>query len=521
MKNSSTLKTLFARELERHSRVDYDTLYRTNSCETLKTFWTSNRYSCEFLSDDGFPVPLFAVEFSRTAGGGQLLATCDEDGYVTLIDISKSSSFGTHERGWCSANFRRSIARNGEQFTNLHTSDAPIVSFQVHKNAIFSLCWLGLQDQWIATASGDQKVKIFDINKQIILHTLMGHSGSVKAVKEKHLTDGKVLATASRDGNVMIWDTRCQAFSSPETSELAQRPVLILKDIHRREIDVTCKRQRVTKRPRYSLHPKSNSIKPNIPHGVTSLAFAPFDDSFFLYTSGAVDGAVKLWDLRRATLKQFPGEPLSTIYPGCQEGLTDRPHGISSLDITAEGRKLCVSSTDSKIYLYKTGLLDRGSFVNLSGHTSSSFYIKACFSPDGEFVLSGSADSYAYIWDVKQFGSRRFKAQLPLLRLPAHNNEVTDVAWCRTDVTKITTAGDDCHVRLWQTRKRYDECKSLCESQYLQAECAPQEIQEEPNLSVNSDRETTQSLLTSRSGNTNTLFSYFDKPIPRYCAALH
>ncbi|GJD07719.1 Denticleless protein [Galdieria sulphuraria] len=489
MRTSSTLRTLFSRELERLSRIEYSTLFRMKSYEVLKTFWTSRRYSCEFLNDDNLPVPLFAVEFSKTVGGGQIIATCDEDGYVTLIDTSKSSSFGTHDNGWCSADFRENIAENRQKLGNTQnkfcTSDRPIVSFRVHENAIFSLCWLGLQDQWIATGSGDQKVKIFDINKNVIMNTLIGHSGSIKSIKERHMTDGKVLASASRDGNVMLWDTRCQGLHSQETGDSVLRPVLILKDIHRRDMNIPDKREYAPKRPRYSIRHRKNSMKPNIPHGVTSLEFAPFNDSFYLYTSGAVDGAIKLWDLRRASLKQVTAEPLSTIYPGCQEGLTDRPHGISSLHITEDGSNLCVSSTDSNIYLYKTGLLDRGSFMHLCGHTSSSFYIKACFSPDGHFVLSGSADSFAYVWDIKQSSSKSIKANLPLLRLPAHINEVTDVAWCKTDTTKLATVGDDSQMKLWQTRKQQAGNESVYETQYAQAESTPIEKEHSMPFKIN------------------------------------
>ncbi|GJQ08459.1 hypothetical protein GpartN1_g250.t1 [Galdieria partita] len=521
MRTSSTLRTLFSRELERLSRIEHDTLYRMKSYEILKTFWTSRRYSCEFVNNDNVPVPLFAVEFSRTAGAGQIIATCDEDGYVTLIDTSKSSSFGTRENGWCSADFRRNIVGNRKEFGSIpheSTSDVPIVSFQVHENAIFSLCWLGLQDQWIATASGDQKVKVFDVNRHTIVNTLVGHLGSIKTIKEKHMTDGKVLASASRDGNVMLWDTRCQGLCNQETGDLVLRPVLILKDAHRKEMNIPYKRENITKRARYTIHQKKNSMKQNIPHGVTGLVFAPFNDSSFLYTSGAVDGAVKLWDLRKPNSKHYPAEALTTIYPGCQEGFTYRPHGISSLDITADGSNLCVSSTDSNIYLYKTGLLDRGSFMSLRGHTSSSFYIKACFSPDGHYVLSGSADSHAYVWDIKPSSSHPVKANFPSLRLPAHKNEVTDVAWCKVD-TKLATVGDDCQLKFWQTRNRQEEQCTVYESQYVQAETTPEEKQNSLLFELN--RQVNRQLETTKPESTNTLLTYFEKPIPRCCAASH
>ncbi len=35
------------------------------------------------------------------------------------------------------------------------------------------------------------------------------------------------------------------------------------------------------------------------------------------------------------------------------------------------------------------------------GHMNGSFYIRACFSPDGGHILSGSSDHKAYIWAVR------------------------------------------------------------------------------------------------------------------------
>lgn len=50
--------------------------------------------------------------------------------------------------------------------------------------------------------------------------------------------------------------------------------------------------------------------------------------------------------------------------------------------------------------MYDTQRPQIGPTAAYAGHVMSSFFIKACFSPDGEHILSGSSDKNAYIWQV-------------------------------------------------------------------------------------------------------------------------
>ena len=63
-----------------------------------------------------------------------------------------------------------------------------------------------------------------------------------------------------------------------------------------------------------------------------------------------------------------------------------------------------------------------------SGHQGASYYVKACLSPDGRYLLSGSSDLKAYLWDVAS--RQRRQRRSPYLALNGHGGEVTAVAWC-------------------------------------------------------------------------------------------
>jgi len=79
------------------------------------------------------------------------------------------------------------------------------------------------------------------------------------------------------------------------------------------------------------------------------------------------------------------------------------------------------------------------------GHVNSTFYVKTVLSPDDRYLLSGSSDGNAYIWEVS-----RPRSAPRVLR--GHVNEVTGVDWCRRDVGRLVTLSDDNVVWIW----RYD-----------------------------------------------------------------
>ncbi|NWX25846.1 DTL protein, partial [Notiomystis cincta] len=88
-----------------------------------------------------------------------------------------------------------------------------------------------------------------------------------------------------------------------------------------------------------------------------------------------------------------------------------------------------------------------------SGHQNSTFYIKSSTSPDDQFLVSGSSDCNAYIWKVSE-------PSLPPRILLGHSQEVTSIAWCPSDFTKIATCSDDNTVRIWRLRRCPEEEKS-------------------------------------------------------------
>jgi WD40 repeat protein len=402
---------------------------------------SGEEYGFWSVTPGGAPVavPPFALSFSTTAMGGHALAAGDEEGIVTILDT------------------RRGLRAQMEEPCHPR--------FTAHDNAIFDVAWLH-DDRAIATAGGDATTRVFDVETNTRIALLRGHAGSAKCVRPCPSAPS-LLFSAGRDGHILGFDLRAPAQTDP-LHEAFLSPVLKINSPHTRTVCYAVTQSIGRKRRRVQ------ADSPAILRGgsVTSLAFSP-SHPMQLYSSGASDGAVKLWDLRR--LQQTPSSvkatdnfseaPLLSVVPGNEARHDDphkvaRPHGIANIDIDASGRRLLVSSTNSVVYVYDTNALHLGYSKILTGHTQTSFYIRARFSPDGQFVLSGSADTKAYIWDLTQRSSNT--ALSPILELAGHRGgEASAVDWCKTDMFKVATCADDSTAKVWTLSGRRGGPKRL------------------------------------------------------------
>ncbi|XP_039385350.1 denticleless protein homolog isoform X3 [Mauremys reevesii] len=134
----------------------------------------------------------------------------------------------------------------------------------------------------------------------------------------------------------------------------------------------------------------------------------------------------------------------------CYPGISTRKLGYSSLVLDSTGTSLFANCTDDNIYMFNTTSLKTTPVAVFNGHQNSTFYVKSSTSPDDQFLVSGSSDQSAYIWKISE-------PHLPPMMLLGHSQEVTSVAWCPSDFTKIATCSDDNTVRIWRLRRDRDK----------------------------------------------------------------
>ncbi|XP_059911667.1 WD repeat-containing protein 44 isoform X1 [Gadus macrocephalus] len=199
---------------------------------------------------------------------------------------------------------------------------------------------------------------------------------------------------------------------------------------------------------------------------VTAIAFHPRDDRYFL--SGSLDGKLRLWnipDKKVALWNEVDGQTrLITAANFCQNGKyavigtydgrcifydTERLKYHTQIHVrSTRGRnrvgrkitgieplpgenKILVTSNDSRIRLYD--LRDLSLSMKYKGYVNSSSQIKASFSHDYSFIVSGSEDKYVYIWstyhDLSRFTPVRRDRNDFWEGIKAHNAVVTSAVF--------------------------------------------------------------------------------------------
>jgi len=158
-------------------------------------------------------------------------------------------------------------------------------------------------------------------------------------------------------------------------------------------------------------------------HRVTSLCMSPTNDSFM---SGSMDHTVRLWDLRVNAcqgLLRLRGKPTvaydqqGLVFAVAMEGgaiklFDSRSYDkgpfdtflvggdtaeVSDIKFSNDGKQMLLSTTNNHIYVLDAyGGEKRCGFVL----EACSDNLEACFSPDGQFVLSGSGDGSLHAWNV-------------------------------------------------------------------------------------------------------------------------
>ncbi|PRY39739.1 hypothetical protein [Umezawaea tangerina] len=246
--------------------------------------------------------------------------------------------------------------------------------------------------------------------------TLVGHTDGVLAAV--FAPGGTLLATASLDGTVRLWDLRTATSSatvevgagnlfaaafSPDGRTLAVAGEA--REVHLLDVSDPS-------------HPEQVGLLSGHTGAVSAVAFAP--DGRTLATASR-DRTVRLWDVAgRTTAAEVADDAKAVAF-------------------APDGRTLATGGADHSVRLRDVGDPTRPPRV-LVGHTDS--VAAVAFSPDGRTLASGSGDHTARLWDVASGAA--------VASLSGHTDAVYAVAFA-PDGRTLATGGDDATVRLWDT----------------------------------------------------------------------
>ncbi|MCJ1426480.1 hypothetical protein MMC29_004383 [Sticta canariensis] len=265
----------------------------------------------------------------------------------------------------------------------------------------------------LASASNDQTVKLWDAGTGAVLQMLEGHEDRVTTVAFS--PDGKVLASASYDLTVKLWDAGTGA--ALQTLKGHSRSVYAVAFSPDGKVLASASDDRTVKLWDAGTGAALQTLEGHS-HSVYAVAFSP--DGKVL-ASASEDRRVKLWDAGT-------GAALQTL-----EG---HSYGVTAIAFSPDCKVLASASEDGMIKLW-----DAGTGAALQTHEGHSYGVTAiAFSPDGKVLASASEDRTVKLWDAGTGAA-----------LQTHEDRsygVTAIAFS-PDGKVLASASEDRTVKLW------------------------------------------------------------------------
>ena len=303
-------------------------------------------------------------------------------------------------------------AGNLEHGSYLSPKDFTLTTRFGHTSGVTSVSFIK-DSKLIASAGKDGTIKLWDINKKILLHTIEGHRGEIKSISIS--PDGQYMASSGN--NVTLWDLRSKAVMHMFED--------LEEGIEKVEFDSTGNILISAGGNKIYLHNREEGrlICTLEGHHDKVKTFALSPDNKFLYSAG-LDLWVNLWDLETKRL----------IY-----SFNENSEPVKTISISPDGT-LMAAMNGNKINLWNLKIREREHVFE--GHTDKIESLS--FSPDGKKLASGSRDRTIKIWDITSGEVEH--------TVSGHTGWISDIKWSH-DGKLIISGSSDKTVKMWDSEQ--------------------------------------------------------------------
>ncbi len=251
---------------------------------------------------------------------------------------------------------------------------------------------LALHDggRYLATASADQTVRVWDRTTGETVHRLRAHTNWVSSVDWASTEpQAALLLSGSWDGTICLWDAHSGQLRHTYTEHTQAVYSAIFQP------GGTLVASGSGDRTIRLWHRTSGTTVATLTGHTDDVRSLAFSANGQYLVSGGAEGNLCLWALPPTSLSTTAtAKTLDKIM--LRHTLMAHPRGIRSVAISADGRLVAAGSDDGTISIWSWTTGQR--LHHLTSHNAVVWSV--AFAPDGQRLASGSSDATVKVWDV-------------------------------------------------------------------------------------------------------------------------
>ncbi|KIJ42157.1 hypothetical protein M422DRAFT_171537, partial [Sphaerobolus stellatus SS14] len=394
---------------------------RVASGSADKTIRIWNAYTGELISGP-FEGPSYAITSVAFSPDGQRVVSGSDDKTIRIWNTHSGELVSGPFEGHTNGVTSVAFSIDGQRVVS-GSADKTIRIWNAHTGELISGPFKG---------SADKTIRIWNAHTEVLTsEPFEGHTSRVTSVAFS--PDGQRVVSGSADKTIRIWNS--------QTGELISRP------FHGHTNTVTSVAfspdgQRVVSGSDDMTIRIWNAHTGNLVSGllqghrysVTSVAFSPDGQRV---VSGSADKTIRIWNTYTGELASRPFEGHTSTVTSLVSRPFSHTNMVTSVAFSPDGQWVVSGSDDATTGIWNahTGELVSGPF---KGHTYS--VTSVAFSPDGQRVVSGSDDKTIWIWNAH---TGRVSGPFQ-----GHTDSVTSVAFS-PDGQRVVSGSDDKTIRVW------------------------------------------------------------------------